>query len=132
MPAAIAWRKEFETGFPEVDKEHAELVGVINGAVAKLGSNPPKDVVRAVLEEIQDMISAHFTHEEQIMEARGYDQYEEHKADHEFLLDEIGALINSLEAESQFIQSEALVRCVSSWFTEHCRTKDVRLHRMLG
>lgn len=131
MSAVIAWRKEFETGFPEVDKEHAELIGVINGTVAKLGSNPPKEIVRAMLEEIHAMISEHFTHEETLMQARGYDQYEEHKADHDFLLDEIGALINSLEADSKFVQGDALVRCLSSWFTEHCRTKDMRLHRML-
>lgn len=131
MSAVIKWRKEFETGFPEVDKEHAELMGAINGAVTRLGENPPKDIVRAMLEEIYGKISEHFEHEEKLMDARGYDQYAEHKADHEFLLDQISALINSLAANSEFIHGDALVRCVSSWFTEHCRTKDMRLHRML-
>lgn len=129
--AMIEWCKEFETGFPEVDREHAELFATLNEAVARLGADPPKDRVRAALEEIQAAISDHFAHEEALMEARGYDEFEEHKADHDFLLDEIGALLNSLEADSGFTQGDALLKRVSSWFTEHCRFKDVRLHRML-
>ena len=132
MSAAIAWRKEFETGFPDVDKEHAELIGVINKAHEKLGADPAKDLVLAMLEEIYAMISEHFTHEEELMRVRGYDQYADHKADHEFLLDEIGALMNSLESERDFARGDAAIRCVATWFTEHCRTKDMRLHRMLG
>ena len=132
MSAQIEWRKEFETGFPEVDEEHAELIAVINESIARLGQNPPKELVRGILNNIYALISEHFTHEEEIMAARGYDQYEEHKADHEFLLDEISALINSLESARKFERGDALLRCVSSWFLEHCRTKDARLHRILG
>lgn len=131
MSAVIEWRKEFEIGIPEVDREHAELIDVINESIARLGQNPPKDLVRRILNDIYALISEHFEHEEHIMVERHYDQYEDHKADHEFLLDEISALMNSLEADVEFMQGDALIRCVSTWFTEHCRTKDLRLHRLL-
>lgn len=132
MSAMIEWRKEFEVGIPEVDREHAELIAAINEAVARLGKNPPKNDVRAMLDDIYAKISEHFSHEEKLMEECGYDQYEDHKADHEFLLAEIGALMNSVDSGPDFIQGAALIRCVSSWFIEHCRTKDARLHWMLG
>lgn len=127
----IEWRKEFETGFPEIDKDHKNLIGAINALVYNLGDNPPKALVREALDDICDMISSHFMREERIMQEHHYDQYADHKADHEFLLDEIRGIINSVEAGPPFVQGQTLVRRLSRWFTEHFQTRDVRLHRML-
>jgi hemerythrin len=128
---SIEWRKEFETGFPEVDRDHAHLIDVINGLVQRLGETPPKALVRNVLEEIYVEITAHFALEEKIMREHGYDQYDDHKADHEFLLDEIRAIMNSVGEGPDFVLGELLVRRLSRWFTEHFKTRDMRLHKML-
>jgi len=129
---SIEWRKEFETGFPEVDKDHAQLIDAINALTDRFGENPPKALVRDVLHEIYVKISDHFAVEEKIMREHGYDRYDEHKADHEFLLDEIRAIMKSVGEGPDFVPGELLIRRVSRWFTEHFKTSDARLHRMLG
>jgi len=87
--------------------------------------------VRNALDDIYAKISDHFALEEKIMREHAYDQYDDHKADHEFLLDEIRAIMKSVGEGPDFVQGDLLARRVSRWFTEHFKTRDARLHRML-
>ena len=64
------------------------------------------------------------------MREHTYDQYEEHKADHERLLDEIRDIMDAYEDDARFDKNE-LAACLSTWFTEHFKTKDARLHKYL-
>ena len=130
--ATIDWRKEYETGVGDVDSEHAQLIGDINALIQKLGERPSKDLIAEVLGEVRGKISAHFAAEEEIMRACGYDQYADHKADHEILLDEIRALAGAVDEQGTFAHGDTLVRRLSCWFTEHFKTRDRRLHKRLG
>ena len=128
----IEWRPEFETGVSDVDHEHLELVDLINQLYAQLGGEADKDKVSAFLGEVFARISAHFALEETIMRKYSYDQYAEHKADHEKLLDDLRDIMDSFE-EDQFTDYEnALATAVRDWFVDHFKTKDARLHGMLG
>ncbi len=130
--ALIEWRSEFETGVSDVDHEHRELVDLINQLHAQLGSEADKNNVSAFLGEVFARISAHFALEETIMRKYSYDQYAEHKADHEKLLDDMRDIMDSFE-EDQFADYEtALAGAVRDWFVDHFKTKDARLHGMLG
>lgn len=66
------------------------------------------------------------------MRERGYDQYAEHKADHEHLLDEIRDIMERYERSADVDYDEALSRELQAWFSDHFKSKDSRLHRMLG
>jgi hemerythrin-like metal-binding protein len=124
----IKWRKEFETGIPDVDYEHRQLVELINRLHEHLigGANPAR--VNEFLGEVFARIAAHFALEESIMRKHGYDEYEAHKAEHERLLDEIRDIME--DSSSEFTQSLSTV--VRDWFVNHFKSKDARLHRKLG
>jgi hemerythrin-like metal-binding protein len=128
----IAWRPEFETGIPDVDHEHRELVGLINQLHAALEAGASKDEVARFLGEVFARISAHFALEESIMRKHRYDEYAEHKADHEKLLDDIRDIMDAHAADAYFDYRDALASAVRDWFVEHFRTKDARLHKKLG
>lgn len=130
--ALIAWRKEFETGIAEVDHEHQELVALINELHAQLGADAAKETVSRFLGEVFARISAHFALEETVMRKRHYDEYQAHKAEHEALLDEIRDIMDDYEAGAYTDAGHALATTVRDWFVNHFRTKDARLHRMLG
>ncbi|MCL4764920.1 MAG: bacteriohemerythrin [Hyphomicrobiaceae bacterium] len=130
--ALIEWRPEFETGVAEVDHEHRELVDLINKLHAYLGANAAKEVVSGFLGEVFAKISAHFALEETVMRKHRYDEYAAHKSDHEKLLDDIRDIMDAHES-GVFVDYEvALGRAVRDWFVDHFKTKDARLHRMLG
>lgn len=128
----ITWRKEFETGVPAVDHEHQELVGLINELHGALEAGASKDRIAQFLGEVFARISAHFALEETIMRKHRYDEYAEHKADHEQLLDDLRDIMDAHAADAYFDYEAALAGAVRDWFVEHFRTKDARLHKKLG
>ena len=130
--ALIVWRKEFETGIAEVDHEHQELVELINELHVQLGGDTTKETVSRFLGEVFARISAHFALEETVMRKHRYDEYPAHKAEHEALLDEIRDIMDDYEAGAYADASQALAGTVRDWFVNHFKTKDARLHRMLG
>lgn len=128
----IEWREEFETGVVEVDHEHRELVALINALHAQLGTDASRETISDFLGEVFAKISAHFALEETVMRKHGYDEYAAHKADHEKLLDDLRDIMDDFD-EGAFVDYEAaLAGAVRDWFVNHFKTKDARLHRLLG
>jgi len=128
----IEWRSEFETGVEEVDHEHQELVGLINQLHDALDAGVGRDAVSDFLGEVFAKISAHFALEETVMRKHGYDEYAAHKAEHEQLLDDLRDIMDAHAAAENFDYRDALKGAVRDWFVNHFKTKDARLHRMLG
>ncbi len=130
--ALIEWRTEFETGIAEVDHEHKALVELINTMHGAIGASAPKESVDAFLGEVFAKISAHFALEETVMRKHRYDEYLAHKADHEQLLDDLRDIMDAHESRGFADYAEQLEHAVRDWFVAHFKTRDARLHRMLG
>ena len=131
--ALIEWREEFRVGVPEVDHEHKELIGIINDLNAAAQSTRDPEAIVDFLGEIYARIAAHFALEEKVMRERHYDQYAEHKANHEELLDGIRDIMDAFEtgAYGEDYQN-SLGEHLRAWFTEHFKTHDARLHQHIG
>jgi hemerythrin-like metal-binding protein len=114
-----------------MDDEHREMIGMINGVYARLGSAPDADEIEFCLEEIFATISAHFALEERIMREAGYEEYEDHKENHEDLLDEIRDLMDDFVADAE-AGGRVLEERLSAWFSRHFASFDARLHGKLG
>jgi len=125
----IQWRPEFSTGVADVDHEHQQLIEWINRTLAAMRQEQAgADDVTELLGEVFARISAHFALEERVMRERAYDQFAEHKQDHERLLDEIRDIMD----EHEFSEAaDHLVERLSAWFGVHFRTHDARFHRAL-
>lgn len=128
----IQWRKEFETGVAEVDHEHQELVELINELHEQVGAHAPRETVSAFLGEVFAKISAHFALEETVMRKHDYDEYLDHKTDHEKLLDDLRDIMDDFDAGTGSDYKKALGAAVRDWFVNHFKTKDARLHQKLG
>ena len=127
----IEWRPEFELGVPAIDREHRELVELINSVHGALAEEDRAASVMELLGDLYARISAHFALEERMMREQGYDEYAEHKDDHERLLDEIRDLMDDYE-DGVALDLEGFSAALDAWFSEHFRTRDARLHRKLG
>jgi len=125
----VEWKDEFALGVAEIDEEHKEMIGLINEAYSHLHGS--KLTMGDFLGEIYTKIAAHFALEENLMREQAYDEYEEHKADHEGLLDVIRDLMDDLE-DDEVVDEEAFAVLLRDWFTEHFKTRDARLHSRLG
>ncbi len=128
----IEWRKEFESGVDATDYEHAQLLDRINAIYNRLGKNPAELTVSETLSAIYTEIASHFAHEEKAMQACGYDQYADHKADHEALLGELRDIMTALDSELTYDYERALVERLVAWFAEHFKAEDAQFHEVVG
>jgi hemerythrin-like metal-binding protein len=129
--ALIEWKDEFATGVPDVDSEHRQLIDLINALHVAVTREDVNYTVMDFLGQIYARISGHFALEEKIMRERRYDQYEDHKTDHERLLDELRDIMDDYE-EHAYYSDEEFTRVIESWFTQHFKTRDARLHKHLA
>ena len=79
------------------------------------------------LGEIFAKVSAHFAHEEKLMRDNDYPEYDEHKRDHERLLEEIRDLMDDYE-DGVYVDVEGFTKKLEPWFSEHFKTRDAKLH----
>lgn len=128
----VEWRDSFRTGIAAVDHEHVRLIDLVNEAGDALAGTAGRADVESCLGEIYARVAAHFALEESMMRAKGYDEYDDHKADHERLLDEIREIMESARDTPRERLAGELGERLKSWFVVHFKTKDPRLHKMLG
>ncbi len=127
----IAWRDEFRVGVDAVDHEHREMIELINDLDSAMQNDATHATVVRALGEIFARISAHFALEEKIMRDAHYDAYAAHKQDHESLLDSLLDVIDSVDDEGRYDKA-ALSQRLDTWFSDHFRTHDAKLHDKLG
>ncbi len=127
----IEWKDEFNTGVEDVDGEHRRLIEQINVLNESLAAPTSKNEILDGLGEIYARISAHFALEEKIMLREHYDEYEDHKQDHENLLEQLRDIMDSYEDE-EYLDDTVLEERLNDWFTVHFKTRDARLHERLG
>ena len=129
--ALLEWKAEFSVGNASIDHEHEHMIQQINTLYDKLAAPLDVETVESVLGEIHADISAHFALEERLMREANYHEYQDHKEDHEDLLDQIHDLMDSFyqdpEAGQKLLKSQ-----LSDWFGRHFSSFDARLHRQLA
>jgi hemerythrin-like metal-binding protein len=128
----IEWRKEFETGVPDIDHEHREIIELINNLHEQMAGGADHAQVADFLGEVFAKIAAHFALEESVMRKHSYDEYEAHKADHERLLDEIRDIMDAQQEDPSAAYGDSLSSTIRDWFVNHFKSKDARLHKKLG
>lgn len=125
--ALIEWRKEYELGLADVDHEHRELIALINRIHDQIDSGNARGNVLDLLGDLYAQISAHFALEEQHMRELRYQELDDHKADHERLLERIRDLMDDCE-DNTALDMRAFGVDLDAWFLVHFSTRDARFH----
>ena len=129
--ALLEWKPEYSVGNASIDHEHEQMIRQINALYDQLSVPVDAANVEAVLGEIHADISAHFALEERLMQKADYVEYEDHKEDHEDLLDQIHDLMDGFYEDPEAGQ-KLLKTQLSDWFGRHFASFDARLHQQLG
>jgi len=127
----IEWSDKFSVGVASVDHEHRQLIELINAFQRKIAEHASVDTKLEYLGETYAQISAHFALEEKLMRDFEYERYDDHKADHELLLDQLCDIMDATEDDHE-IDNETLGAGLENWFSRHFREKDAHLHGKLG
>lgn len=129
--AQIEWKEEFSVGNASIDQEHELLITQINSLYEQLNLPLDTHTIESMLADIQADISTHFALEELLMQEAGFPEFEDHKQDHERLLDQIDDMVFHF-AEDPESGKALLTNRLSDWFSTHFKGFDARLHDQLG
>lgn len=126
----LQWEDKYSIGVPAIDHEHRQIIDLINALYEDLVQSHSEDRTRKFLGELYARISGHFALEEKMMRDIEYDHYEEHKADHERLLDELRDIMDTV-VEGKTYNDEQLAQRLVSWFKDTFGKEEARLHKRL-
>ena len=127
--------RDHSVGVPAFDREHEHLAGIVSKVHAALKRKPDRARALELLDELIQETRNHFAHEEQALEAAGFEGLEEHAEEHSALLEEIRDMTRQFKAGS--LSALSLPTFLRNWLIPHVQGSDrkyaavLRRHRNL-
>ena len=111
----IAWKEDYYSGHPVIDKQHMELINQANHLIDAILTGTEERIIDTIAENLLLSLKEHFTYEEQILAQIEYPQLQRHKDEHLSLLTTSEGLIDQFRTGCldffkliQFISQDAL------------------------
>lgn len=122
MIKKITWDEFYLIGVEEIDIQHKHLTDMVNKCIAKANGLLLDEKMEVLLEDLWFYTKWHFSCEESLMRILRYDKYEEHRAEHEKLLENLDEKIESIIDNNYFISD--LKDYLHDWLGDHAHGHD--------
>lgn len=100
------WTSDLATGNPEIDRDHQELVAIMDQLQQAAAGGDQKARLSHALDRFRAHVLEHFPSEEREMEAKGYVGLMNHRRAHAFLADQVVALVQKDNSGATVLFSE--------------------------
>lgn len=127
MKEFMHWKDSYALGVPDVDRDHRELIEMLNQLHGALLGGAAGENVSGFLSGVSKRVADHFALEERLMQASAYPDYEAHKLEHQRLLEEIVDIVERARGFDS-VAPDLLGVQLEEWFGAHFRTHDAQLH----
>ena len=126
----LIWDKALSVEVDEIDADHQRLVELFNILGRAVDDGDTANYIKAVLDELISCTVWHFKHEERLMLRYAYDGFQEHKAEHNELIE------SALELQRKILQqgtqvSDEDIQFLEHWLTGHILASDMKLGAFL-
>jgi hemerythrin len=125
------WDDSFLIGIEELDHEHKLLIDDINRLHKELASHHEKSEIEECLGDIYARMQAHFALEEHIMKEHGYQYFDEHKREHETLLDSYTEYMVQFLNDTGVSSDKSIEDGLKYWVITHIVTSDKKMSLMV-
>ncbi|MDD5672643.1 MAG: hemerythrin family protein [Chitinivibrionales bacterium] len=124
MPDYIVWRDEYSVRFDEIDKQHRQIIGIINDMYQCVKGNGTEDKFAEALGDLRTYTETHFAYEEGIIRLAEFPEIEEHEKLHHAMAEKTEWLFK-LKLGNQNQVKEKALDFLKEWWVGHIRAKDV-------
>ena len=100
------WTSDLATGNPSIDREHQELVEIVDQLKAAAAGGDQKARLSHALDTFRDHVLSHFPSEEREMEAKGYPGLPKHRQAHAVLTTLVVELVEKDNSGTTVLYSE--------------------------
>jgi hemerythrin-like metal-binding protein len=124
------WKRSYETGVPEIDLDHRQLVGVINELYEAMKLGQGHDLASQTIDRMLGYIGDHFATEEGFMRAYAYPGIAEHEEAHR----ELTAKVRELDARRRSgttLPVAEMLTILSDWLKNHILVEDKKVGAFL-
>lgn len=126
----IRWEKKFELGIPSIDAQHQQLVHLCNDLYQVVVRNKYRatipgwqEALSDALRETVNYIKTHFSDEEKLLAAVGYEGLEQQKSQHRGFTAKITETLKTFN-EAQFQDAMDFVKFLYDWILQHIAISD--------
>ena len=130
--STLKWDDSFLIGIDELDYEHKALIDDINQLHEKLARHDEKSEIEICLGDIFARMQAHFALEEHVMKERGYEFFDEHKREHDALLDTYTEHMVHFLNDTDISSSAHIENSLKHWILDHILVSDKKMSLMVS
>lgn len=128
----LFWNRQFETGIPEIDEQHRQLIGHLNKLEGLLlQTNFTRAEIESLLEFVgflEGYVGAHFNHEEDCMKRLHCPMFEKNRQAHGQFLEMFQRFRGRLDREGLRLELvRDLNRTLHAWVEQHILRVDTAL-----
>lgn len=128
----IVWKNAMSVGHPLIDDEHKLLVCLINSCELALKVPNNDAMLLFVVRQLLEYTRNHFTAEENIMQARRYLKFDEHRKEHNRIIEEIKGVErllskNMTAGEKIDMNQLGLPEMMRHWIIDHVLNFDLMM-----
>lgn len=131
--AFFEWDPRFSVRIAEIDQQHKQLIGLINRlheSMQPVGDRGARETAigelsgqAAVIDEMVEYSSYHFSSEEKFMRQYMYPDYEKHKKKHEDFINKVRTWKSEFDG-GQAVFSSQIMNFLKEWWSGHILTAD--------
>jgi hemerythrin len=127
----IEWDDSFLIGIKELDHEHKVLINDINRLHGELARFDEKSEIEKCLGDIYARMQAHFALEEHVMKEHQYEFFDEHKREHEKLLDGYTEYMMQILDDAVVSIRDPIEDALRHWVLKHIVDSDKKMSLMV-
>lgn len=122
----LIWDNSLSVQIDEIDEDHRRLVDLFNLLNHAMQQGDTADYIEALLEELVSCTVWHFRHEERLMLKYAYGGLQEHKTEHQELIESASKLQQKFLEEGKSLSSDD-IEFLEHWLTGHILTSDMQM-----
>lgn len=121
----IEWSPTYLLKIPKIDSQHRQLFDILNELHESGTSGDSREAVREALKRLIGYTIYHFSTEETLMRSYGYQDYPQHKTEHDNLRDRVMVLEEAGKSDTG-VEIEELTGFLKTWLSQHILRTDMK------
>jgi hemerythrin len=129
-PHAFPWKEHYQLGEQKIDREHEELVTLLNELHEALQAGKPRASLGILLRELTRAVDKHFRTEEKLMRRSGYPGLDAHRRQHKSFARKLHGFQEQFQGGHAGLREPLLLE-VKDWLRDHLLLSDKPLGQHL-
>ena len=121
----VEWSDTYQTGVPDIDREHKQLFSIINDLHDRVSSGSDGASIKATIAALVDYVNYHFAREEALLETCGYAHIIDHIENHRKLQGDIVSYSKSYSDNPETFDIDDFMRFLANWLKGHILETDM-------